>query len=66
LLHRPGLLDPVTHITTEWREIAHAGYPAVLKRSLPVCWDCQVAETFRRMYPQLVIDAGTWTGKRAS
>ncbi len=42
--------------TTEWPEIAAESLPAALAADAPVCWDCHVVETFRRVHPELVTD----------
>jgi hypothetical protein len=53
--HEPALLTPELQ-TIEWREIDPAGVDEVLKTHLPVCWNCHVAESFRREHPELVTD----------
>jgi|ERR1017187_1586596 hypothetical protein len=53
--HAPGLLGP-DHRTVEWRELKPEQLPEVLSTHLPVCWNCHVAELFRRMHPELVVD----------
>jgi len=53
--HKPALLSP-DHITVEWREVAPEHVPEVLQSYLPVCWNCHVAATFRRKFPDLVVD----------
>ena len=53
--HRAGLLAPGGY-TIEWGEIASEQLPAVLESHRPVCWNCHVAETFRRQHGDLVID----------
>jgi hypothetical protein len=55
LQHRPGLMSP-EHKTFEWRDIPPETLPSVLASYLPVCWNCHVAESFRREYPDLVTD----------
>ena len=40
----------------EWSEIAPEEIWNVLATAMAVCWDCHVAETFRRRYPELVVD----------
>jgi len=42
--------------TLEWRDIRPEFVPDVLNTHRAVCWDCHVAETFRRTRPDLVID----------
>jgi hypothetical protein len=39
-----------------WQEVAPETLPQVLATHRPVCFDCYVAETFRRQHPELVID----------
>ena len=52
---KPAVLDPAGR-THEWRDVKPEALPAVLATHKPVCWDCHVAETFRRVRPDLVID----------
>jgi hypothetical protein len=42
--------------TVEWTDVAPETLPAVLQTCQPVCWDCHVAESFRRLHPELVVD----------
>jgi hypothetical protein len=53
--HHAALLD-ASGITREWSVVPAAALPAALAAGSPVCWNCHVAETFRRTYPQLVTD----------
>jgi hypothetical protein len=53
--HHTGLMAP-GGLTSEWREIASEQLPDVLQSHQPVCWNCHVAETFRRQHSDLVID----------
>lgn len=53
--HRPALLSP-SRITYEWSDIAPRDLPEVLATHRPVCWNCHIAETFRREHPELVTD----------
>jgi hypothetical protein len=53
--HKPALLSS-DRVTLEWNEIPAEKVPAVLQTHKPVCWDCHIAETFRRRYPELVVD----------
>jgi len=53
--HEPGFLAP------DGRILAWDGFRAeqvvdVMATHKPVCWDCRVAEGFRRAHPELVID----------
>jgi hypothetical protein len=53
--HAPGLLGP-DHKSVEWRELRPEQLPEVFTTYRPVCWNCHVAETFRRLHPELVVD----------
>lgn len=53
--HRPAVRLPSGEIVT-WPEIRAEELPTVLPASTPVCWDCHIAETFRRQHPDLVVD----------
>ncbi|NIR47741.1 hypothetical protein GWO43_04720 [candidate division KSB1 bacterium] len=53
--HKPALLAP-NKITVEWQEIPVEKLPRMLSTHKPVCWNCHIAETFRRAHPDLVID----------
>ncbi|HTW56781.1 MAG TPA: hypothetical protein VMD99_01480 [Terriglobales bacterium] len=53
--HVPALLTP-DHETIEWKCIRPQQLPEVLETHRPVCWNCHVAETFRRLHPELVVD----------
>jgi hypothetical protein len=55
LQHRPALLSP-DRKSFEWRDIPPETLPSVLASYLPVCWNCHIAESFRREYPDLVTD----------
>ena len=55
---QPGLLDaasPGREIVV-WDEIPAESLPAAFESHLPVCSNCQVAESFRRQFPDLAID----------
>lgn len=39
-----------------WADIAPEQVMAVMERDRPICFDCYVAQTFRREHPELVID----------
>jgi hypothetical protein len=58
--HHIALLEP-TGMTREWVDIGADRLPLALATSLPLCWNCHVAETFRRTHPELVIDRNTDT-----
>jgi hypothetical protein len=53
--HAPALLGPDFR-TVEWKDLRPEELPDVFARYQPVCWNCHVAETFRRLHPQLVTD----------
>jgi hypothetical protein len=53
--HRPALLAP-SGKTFEWSEIDAVTLAETLATHRAVCWNCHVAETFRRQRPDLVID----------
>jgi len=42
-------------VTFEWKEIPAERVPEVIETHMPVCWNCHVAETFRRVHPELVL-----------
>ena len=53
--HHPALLGR-DGVTREWPDVSADQLPDALGAGWPVCWDCHVAETFRREYPALVTD----------
>jgi len=53
--HHIALLEP-TGMTREWVDVASDRLPLALATSLPLCWNCHVAATFRRLHPELVTD----------
>jgi len=53
--HAPGLIGP-DHKTVEWRELWPEQLPEVFATYQPVCWNCHVTATFRRLHPELVVD----------
>jgi len=55
LEHKPTLMSP-EGVTFEWREIRPEALPEILASHVPICWNCHVAATFRRRYPDLVLD----------
>lgn len=54
--HKPALMRASDRRTFECRELPPESLPVVLDAYLPVCWDCHVAESFRREHPELVTD----------
>ena len=53
--HKPALMNPEQK-TVYWDAIAPEQLPDVFSTHTPVCWDCHIAQTFRREHPELVID----------
>lgn len=53
--HKPALRSPGKP-SLEWSEIPPEKIPNVLATDMPVCWDCHIAERFRRDYPELIVD----------
>jgi hypothetical protein len=43
-------------ITREWPDLDPVTVPDAMRASQPVCWNCHVAETFRRTHPELITD----------
>lgn len=60
--HVPALLGP-DYRTTEWKDFSARELPKIFDTHQPVCWNCHVAETFRRLRPDLVVDR-TMNAKR--
>jgi hypothetical protein len=52
---KPGLAAPDGRLL-DWKAFRPEQVIDVLASHKPVCWDCHVAETFRREHPELVID----------
>jgi hypothetical protein len=52
---KPALISPEGNLV-EWLEVPVETLPQVLTTHKPVCWNCLMAEAFRRQYPELVID----------
>ncbi len=55
LEHAPALLGPDFR-TNDWKRIRPEQLPEVFSTHQPVCWNCHIAETFRRLHPNLVVD----------
>ena len=53
--HAPALRSP-DGATMEWTNIHPEQLPAVFATHKPVCWNCHVTETFRRLHPELVVE----------
>jgi hypothetical protein len=53
--HAPALLGP-DFKTREWKDVPPEMLPDTFSTHQPVCWNCHVAATFRRVHPELVTD----------
>jgi hypothetical protein len=53
--HRPALLNG-EGVTVEWQQIPLSAVTEAMATYLPVCWNCHVAQSFRREHPELVVD----------
>ncbi len=62
--HAPALLGPEFR-TTEWKDVRPEKLPEIFSTHQPVCWNCHVAQTFRRVHPELVTDRPLDTKRRA-
>ena len=58
--HHIALLDPAG-MTREWVDVAAERLPLALATSLPLCWNCHQAASFRRLHPELVVDRDNFT-----
>lgn len=59
--NKPALMSP-EKITALCIDVPPETLHKVLSTHLPVCYDCHIAETFRRLYPDLVVDR-PWKGE---
>jgi|SRR5882672_6206561 len=53
--HAPALMGP-DRVTVEWKQFRPEQLPRVFSTFKPVCWNCHVTESFRRVHPELVVD----------
>lgn len=60
--HRPALYDTEQKKTIEWMDVRPELVYSVLGSHEPVCWNCHIAESFRREHPELVTER---SGERA-
>jgi hypothetical protein len=51
----PALLSP-ERVAKQWNEIQAEKLPDVFQTHLPLCWNCYIAETFRRQNAERVLD----------
>jgi hypothetical protein len=59
--HRPALLTPDGKLMG-WNEVNLDRLRNVLETYSPVCWDCYIAQKFRRDHPDLVVFRPGWNG----
>ncbi len=52
--HKPALQSPDGKLV-EWREVPIQDIETVMRTYMPVCWDCYIAQSFRRDHPELVV-----------
>jgi len=52
--HRPALRTTEGTLI-EWGEVTVEDMPIMLQTHFPVCWDCYIAQTFKRDHPDLVV-----------
>ncbi len=53
--HKPALMS-AEGMTVEWHEVAPEKVYAALSTHQPVCWNCHIAEKFRREHAELIVD----------
>jgi hypothetical protein len=53
--HPPALLD-ADRKTVLWSEVPVENLKQTLATHWPVCWNCHIAEDFRRLHPEMVTD----------
>ena len=53
--HKPALLC-LEGISVEWPQVNVSNLAEVLATHTPVCWNCHIAQTFRREHPDLVVE----------
>ncbi|HYL64981.1 MAG TPA: hypothetical protein VE077_20385 [Candidatus Methylomirabilis sp.] len=53
--HPPAMVDSERK-TIQWNEVAADRLQETMRTHVPVCWNCHIAETFRRVHPELVVD----------
>ncbi len=53
--HAPALLGP-DHTTVEWNAFHPQQLPEIFETHRPVCWNCHITETFRRVHPEFVVN----------
>ena len=53
--HKPALLN-AEGVTLEWKQVPISAVMGSMATCRPVCWNCHVAQSFRREHPELVVD----------
>jgi hypothetical protein len=53
--HAPALLRE-NGTTIEWQQVRPEQLPEIFSTARPVCWNCHIVQTFRRVHPELVIE----------
>jgi hypothetical protein len=53
--HPPALVD-YERRTVQWNAIPAEKLQEALRTHRPVCWNCHIAQTFRREHPELVVE----------
>lgn len=56
LINHPAALLGPDGATVGWPEFPGEKLQAAFKTHAPVCWNCHIAEQFRRVHPELVTD----------
>lgn len=59
LISHPAALRGPDGLTIEWPQFPAERLQAAFSTHAPVCWNCHVAEEFRRRHPDLVTDRET-------
>jgi hypothetical protein len=57
LAHGPAILK-ADGAPVAWTDLPAESLPRILSESLPLCWSCYEAETFRRQFPDLITERG--------
>lgn len=52
--HKPALQSPEGELVP-WHEVSIENLSMVLQSHLPVCWNCYIAQSFRRNHPDMVV-----------
>lgn len=63
--HNPAILSPGGR-TIEWSDVRPEELPVVLDTHRPVCWNCHVAQSYRRQFPRLAAERPERSRERAS